>query len=100
VESDQPADWKLVRFIEHLDRWADIESPDPHSRLMVAAWIMDRHEDPYMGVRREPGFANLWFGRIPGTLDRAGSIVTCSYFVYETTRVVSCNGIARLSLPL
>ena len=90
----------MVRFVEHLAQWAKVESPDQDTRLRVTGWVMARHDDPYAGVRREPGFPNLWFGRIPGTLDANGSMVTCSYFIYESTRVIRCNGIGRLNLPL
>jgi hypothetical protein len=90
----------LARFLEHLDRWADLESPDQDTRLLVAAWIVGRADQPYEGVRREAGFPNLWFGRIPGTLDHHGSMVTCSYFVFESVRVIRCNSIGRLGLPL
>jgi hypothetical protein len=72
VGHDSPSDWQLVRFLEHLNRWGEIESPDPDTRLVVTAWVMSRHEDPYRGVRREPGFPNLWFGKVPNTLDAAG----------------------------
>jgi hypothetical protein len=100
VGPDRPPQWCLVRFIEHLDRWAELERPDEHTRLVVADWVLSRHDNPYMGVRREPGFANLWFGRVPGTLDGAGSVVVCSYLIYEETMVIRCNGIGRLSLPI
>ena len=100
VTPDEPSGWHLVRFIEHLNRWAEIELPDPDTRLRVTAWVMARHDDPYSGVRREPGFPNLWFGRIPDTLDEHGTVVICSYFILATTRVIRCNGIGRLSLPI
>jgi hypothetical protein len=100
MENDRPGAWKLVRFIEHLDRWVTAESPDADCRLVVAGWVMSRCDDPYSGVRREAGFPNLWFGRIPGTLDGDASIVTCSYFIFESTRIVRCNSIGRLKLPL
>ena len=61
--------------------------------LLVA--VMARHDDPYAGVVREPGFANLWYGRVPNTRDRAGTLVTCSYFIFEKTRVIRCNSIGR-----
>jgi len=92
-------EWHLVGFIEHLDRWAALESPNQDRRLVVAQWVIARHDDPYAGVRREPGFDNLWFGRIPGTRDAANTVVTCSYFVEESTNTVTCNSIASLSLP-
>ena len=95
MEPDRPQSWKLVRFIEHLDRWARAESPGQDTRLRVIAWVMARHDDPYAGVVREPGFANLWYGRVPNTRDRAGTLVTCSYFIFEKTRVIRCNSIGR-----
>jgi len=90
----------LVRFIEHLDHWVEIESPDQDTRFRVTDWIVARHDDPYAGVRREPGFPNLWFGRIPGTVDSGGSIVICSYVIFELTHVVRCNAIGRINLPM
>lgn len=100
VKRDTPSEWRLVRFLEHLDLWAEVEKPDQDTRLRVTNWVIARHEDPYAGVRREPGFPNLWFGRIPDTFDAAGSVVTCSYFVFESTKVIRCNSIGRLNLPL
>jgi hypothetical protein len=100
VDPDGLPRWRLTRFGEHLDVWAKIESQDVDMRLVVIDWIMTRTDDPYAGVRREPGFENLWFGRIPRTMDDQGSMVTCSYFIFESTRIVRCNGIGRLNLPL
>jgi len=95
VERDRPQGWHLVRFIEHLDRWAERESPDQDTRLRVVDWVMARYDDPYAGVLREPGSANLWYGRIPGTRDKAGTIVVCSYFVFERLKIVRCHRIGR-----
>jgi hypothetical protein len=92
--------WRLVRFIGHLDRWAAAEDPDQDTRLAVVAWIMARHGNPYANVRRDPSAANLWFGRVPGTRRADGTIVACSYFILEADRVVRCHAIGRLFLPL
>lgn len=97
---DSPAGWLLVRFGEHLDLWEKLEAPDLDTRLMVVGWVMTRQDDPYVDVRREAGFQNLWFGRIPGTLDGNSSMVICSYFIFESTKIVRCNSICRLSLPV
>ena len=64
----------------------------------VGAWILSRFDDPYQGMRREPGFDNLWYGPVPGTL-RGGEQVTCSYMIVESGRVVYGKSIATLSLP-
>jgi hypothetical protein len=93
------SDWTLVDFVEWLERWANAENPDQDRRLIVAQWVMARHDDPYAGVRREPDFGNLWYGRIPGTWGADGTVMTCSYFVYEQQRRIRCNHIASLSLP-
>jgi hypothetical protein len=100
VDRDKPAGWKLVRCEEALKDWDAREKPDGDTRLLVASWVMSRHDDPYAGVRREPNFPNLWFGRIPDTDDEEGAVVTCSYFIHARIRVVQCNMIARLSPPL
>ena len=92
---DKPVGWKFVRFLEVLDRWGTIETPSVDLRIIVADWTTEQMVNPYRGMRREPGFDNLWFGPIPGT--RAGwSVVTCSYFVFERERIVRCNDICTL----
>lgn len=96
----EPDRWRLVRFIACLDRWAEAEDPDQDTRLAVAAWVMARHDNPYAGVRRMKGEANLWFGRVAGTRRSDGTIVTCAYHILEETKVVRCHAIGRLHLPL
>lgn len=91
--------WSLEGFEEALDIWAERESADVDLRLVVTAWIFSRHDDPYVGVRREAGFDNLWFGPIPASL-RAQKVVVCSYWITESTRTIRCDSIATLSLPI
>ena len=91
--------WQLKDFEESLDHWISLESPDDDLRLVVTAWLLTRFDDPYQGVRREPGFANLWFGPIPGSV-QAGRIVVCSYLITDRERLVKCNSFATLRLPL
>jgi hypothetical protein len=95
-----PGSWQLENFLECLDRWAEHETAGQDVRLVVTAWILSRFEDPYQGVRREPGFENLWFGPVPATLDGAGQVVACAYWIYEATRTVRCDSFATLSHPL
>lgn len=61
---------------------------------------MTRFDDPYHGVRREPGSSNLWFGQIPESDDRTGRVVTCAYWVIETTHTVRCDNFGTLGLPI
>ena len=93
-------DGALAAFLHHLDAWIKQEQPNEDLRILVTAWIMTRYDNPYQGVRREPGFDNLWFGAIPSSIHGTDSVVACSYWIYESTRTVSCNSIATLSLPL
>jgi hypothetical protein len=92
--------WTLAAFLHHLDMWTKQEQPSDDLRLRVTAWIMTRYDNPYQGVQREPGFDNLWFGAIPGSIHSSDRVVACSYWIYESTRTVSCNSISTLSLPL
>jgi hypothetical protein len=39
------------------------------------------------------------FGPIRGT-QIGGAIVMCSYWIYETTRIVRCNDICTLNQPI
>lgn len=95
----EPLTWKLVRFPESVDRWVERESPGDDIRVLVLDWIIGKSEDPYQGMRRAEGFENLWFGPISGT-HLGWSVVTCSYWIYETTRIVRCNDICTLDQPV
>lgn len=79
--------------------WTESESPDQDLTILVATWMLSRFDDPYQGVRREPGFDTLWWGQVPLSL-RDGAVVVCSYLVEESTRTVTCKSIASLNLPL
>lgn len=89
----------MANFVTELDRWAAQEQPSDELRRLVIGWIFSRYDDPYEGVRREPGFENLWFGAVTGTR-RAGRVVACSYFIYEASRTVSCGSFATLTWPI
>ena len=82
-----------------MDLWESLSSPSDELRLLVTAWTLSRIEDPYQGMRREPGgHPNLWFGMVPGS--RHGrEAVYCSYLVFEQTGTVRCNSIATLGWP-
>jgi len=89
----------LEGFEEAFEIWVAQESPNDALRLLVLDWLFTRLEDPFVGVRRQPSFENLWFGPVPGSL-RSGTVVACSYWIFESTRALRCNSIATLSLPL
>jgi hypothetical protein len=92
--------WRLEGFGECLDEWAEREQPVVDLRAVVTAWVIARFDDPYQGVRREPGFETLWFGAVPNSGDGRGNAVACSYWIEETTRTVRCNSITTLSQPI
>jgi hypothetical protein len=92
--------WILEGFGEALDIWGEREPPDIDLRLVVTAWVFSRHDDPYVGVRREAGFDNLWFGPVPGSVHGDQKVVACAYWIMESTRTVRCDSIATLSLPM
>jgi hypothetical protein len=67
--------WALAAFLHHLDTWIKQEQPSDDLRLLVMSWIMTRSDNPYQGVQREPGFDNLWFGAIPGSIHGPDNVV-------------------------
>ena len=91
--------WRLQGFQERLDEWIDQETPEDWLRVVVVNWVLSRIDDPYDGVRREPGFDNLWFGVIPGSRD-GDDVVCCSFWVYEVDHRVRCDRIATLGWPI
>jgi hypothetical protein len=92
--------WHLEGFAARLDEWIDLERPDDWLRVLVGNWVLSRIEDPYDGLRREPGFDNFWFGIIPGSLDVDGTAVACSLWMSEISHGVRCDRIATLSWPI
>jgi hypothetical protein len=94
-----PPFWRLEDFGERLDYWAATQDASPELRRLVATWILTRFDDPYQGVRREPGFPNLWFGQVPGSL-HGDHAVFCTYRIFELDRSVRCDNFATLSLPI
>jgi hypothetical protein len=92
--------WTLLGFLERLDQWVARESPPDEVRLLATAWIMTRYDDPYQGVRREGKFPNLWFGPVPGSQDRGGRVVACSYWIDEENRTVRCDSFDSFYAPL
>jgi len=90
----------LEGFEEAFEIWVAQESPNDALRLLVLDWLFTRLEDPFVGVRRQPSFENLWFGPVPGTVHGPGQVVVCSYWIFESSRTIRCDSIATLSLPL
>lgn len=94
------SEWKLEGFEDSLDNWAAQEHAPSELVMVVTHWVLSRFDDPYLGVQREPGFANLWFGAVPESRHGDGQVVVCSYWITESTRTVQCNSFAALNLPL
>lgn len=90
--------WQLRDFEYHADIWINTENPDQILINEVFEWILSRMEDPYQGVRREPGFDNLWYGPVPQA-NRQDTTVVASYWIVEGEHVVRCNSIATLNRP-
>jgi hypothetical protein len=91
--------YALDGFNAAFGQWVETERPDRELQLVVFDWIYTRYDDPYQGVRREPGFENLWFGAIPNT-SRGDTAVQCAYFIAEAQRLVKCDSFATLGLPI
>lgn len=98
--ADSGAPWTPEDFETCIQTWDELEHPPDDLRLWVVEWIFTRLDDPYQGVKREPGFANLWWGVVPGTLHDDGMVVVCSYWIVEETHVVRCESVASLSFPV
>lgn len=92
--------WVPEGFEACLQTWDDVARPPDDLRSWVVEWIFTRLDDPYLGVRREAGFPNLWWGVVPGTLHGDGMVVACSYWVVEASHVVRCESLASLSFPV
>lgn len=92
--------WALEGFLDRLDAWIELEHPGDDLKIFVTAWTLSRHDNPYAGVRREPGFDNLWFGVVPGSVHGTCKAVTCAYWIFESRHTVRCDSFATLSLPI
>lgn len=92
--------WNLVGFDQCLNEWVASESPSEAQRWTTGNWVLSVMEDPYRGMRREGGEANLWFGLVPGTNDTDENVVTCSYWIFEASGTVRCDRFAIMRLPL
>lgn len=95
------AAWKLELFTERLDEWVTREPRVSFDlRGLVEAWLVTRYANPYEGMTQQPGFPNLWAGKVPGSEDGCGNAVACSYWIYESTHTVKCNDFAILGEPI
>ncbi|SNT07729.1 hypothetical protein SAMN05421812_10360 [Asanoa hainanensis] len=90
----------MVRFEEMFDSWVKRDGPDTETQIKVIEWIGNRRADPFAGMLRDTNHPNLWFGRIPYTLDGEGTLVTVAYEILTRTRVVRCMLIGRVGLPI
>ena len=92
--------WRLIDVQVALDDWTRNESPHPALRRIVIEWLLTRQDDPYLDVRREPAFDNLWFGAVPRSEHGEHSVVVVSYWISERDHAVRCDQIASLTLPV
>ncbi|BCB74272.1 hypothetical protein GCM10022251_73350 [Phytohabitans flavus] len=100
MDSDSPTAWVFARFEDLFLSWVDRELPDEATQTRVIDWMRDRRADPFAGMLRDLNHPNLWFGRVPHTLDKAGTLVTVSYQILMRTRIVRCMSIGRVGLPM
>ncbi len=91
--------WTLRDFEERFDAWVAQESPSIDLRYIVLNWVFSRAENPFAGARRAEGFENLWFTVIPGSHNKSGAMVTCSYWIEVADHVVLCDIFGTLSPP-
>jgi hypothetical protein len=101
VPEREPRRWRLIGFQERFDEFLTAEGLAGYGdlELMVLLWIHARARNPYEGVRREPGFDDLWWGKVPGSADNLGRVVTCAYFIHEADDTVQCAMFGWLSGP-
>jgi hypothetical protein len=91
--------WEAVGFQDRLAQWIVDERPAVDIMGTVVAWVERQLENPYAGMHRETSIAaNLWWGRIPGTL-RDDTDVLFSYWIDEEMRTIRCDSIATLGRP-
>lgn len=96
----EPCLWRLEKFLPEFDSWTERENPGDDLRVLVTEWMVGRQDDPYRVVRRQPPLENLWYGHVPDSDDGTGRVVVCSYWIFESRRLLRCNSFATLSLPL
>ena len=92
--------WRLDGFEHWLQVWIGEYSPPLERIRTVREWIQSRETDPLAGVRFVPGFSDYLFGWIPGTLDAADRVVTCTYWLDRAGRAVRCDLIETQSWPV
>ncbi|MER7505607.1 hypothetical protein AB0L05_40615 [Nonomuraea pusilla] len=70
-----------------------------HVRTALDRWAERCACDPYLGAQREPGFDNLWYVAVPGTL-HDGHMICSVYWISETTRTIKVDMMQPLRLPI
>ena len=99
-----PQPWTLQDFLPRFDAWVDQERPLDELRVYVLDWIFTRSRDPYADARRVAGFSDYWQAVIPRSEhfdDHAERCaVVCLFWLDAAVRIVRCDRIADLSLPI
>lgn len=94
----EPIPWTLVGFLDRFDMWALSEPVADDLRLEVLEWVLSRVNDPYEGAKREHRIPNLWI--TPACyIEGASRAVVCSYWIYESERLVKCDNFGTLTVP-
>ncbi|GAA2712918.1 hypothetical protein [Actinoplanes palleronii] len=92
--------WLLSNFDRWISWWVQECEPPLRINITVRGWVVSRAENPFEGARFVPGFDDLLFAAIPGTLDEAGQVVTCTYRVIRADWTVYCSMIGTASWPV
>lgn len=87
---DAERPWLALDFDDPVLRWVHKDGPSLAAIRVVRDWIRSREVNPFDGVRLVPGFTDMLFAVIPGTLDSDGRIVTCTYVVHRDDKVIRC----------
>ena len=90
----------LDNFLEKLDEWDGEFSPGNDLRRAVLLWLLTLAEHPFEGVKRAEGLENLWYRAVPKTEHGEGHVVVCSYWIFESQRLLRCDSFATLGLPI
>jgi hypothetical protein len=92
--------WLALGFDDPVKHWVREYAPRLAVIRNVRDWIRSREVDPFAGVRIVPGFDDLFFGIVPGTMGDDGWVVTCSYWVIRADSVVRCDVLSTASWPV
>lgn len=94
--------WALEEFDYWINRWRETEEPPETLWKLVVRWLLSSLKyDPYPAkCRPAPQLGpTVWFAELPFGRD-SKSIVTCTYEINSSDRVLTCRLLGELSLPI